>query len=244
MPKWLSTCCSTLNPNPEHCLFEETMKEILKCSHLRSRMLKIVDISAWKWPKWWIDCSMVASSLFDWLIFLSMHIFYQDRNMNGCCSCSTDILQIVLVGAPFFLPHYNPREGRLMGRKKKHHIKSDQIVSLMEQFVSQFCQNHAFAELPRVWCLQAIKAIRHHLFYPRYPLLHQHDCGYIYRRPVILSFCPASWFTMIDISLSNEEWCAFSNCGIARRLHLCRLIQGHVSQSVRRCEASLSKKTD
>lgn len=65
------------------------------------------------------------------------------------------ILQIVPVISPFCLPRYEVEEGCLTGGKKKtHHIKSDHIVSLMAQFVSQFCQNH-FAELPRVQCLQA-----------------------------------------------------------------------------------------
>lgn len=48
-------------------------------------------------------------------------------------------------------------EGGLMEeriKKETHHIKSDYIVSLMEQFVSQFCQQHALARLPGGRCLQ------------------------------------------------------------------------------------------
>ena len=71
----------------------------------------------------------------------------------------------------------NPRGGRTDGGKKKkkkkrntHHIKSDYIVPLMEQFVSQFCQQHALAQLPGGRCLQPCRTIRHRLFYPRCPL--------------------------------------------------------------------------
>lgn len=39
--------------------------------------------------------------------------------------------------------------------EEKPHIKSDYIVSLMEQFASQFCQHHALAKLPGAQCLQS-----------------------------------------------------------------------------------------
>lgn len=57
---------------------------------------------------------------------------------------------------PVFSPLCLPAEGGPTERGgEKPHIKSDYIVSLMEQFASQFCQHRALAKLPRAQCLQA-----------------------------------------------------------------------------------------
>lgn len=75
----------------------------------------------------------------------------EPRNANGhfvfemSFSCNIGVVQIVPVVSAFCLTHYKPGEGG------PHHIKSDYIVSLMEQFVSQFCQHR----LPRARCLRA-----------------------------------------------------------------------------------------
>lgn len=67
-------------------------------------------------------------------------------------SYHTDILQIVPVVSLLSLPHYEPSKGET---PPPHQIKSDYIVSLMEQFVSQFCQHLASTGLPGEQCVQA-----------------------------------------------------------------------------------------
>lgn len=79
---------------------------------------------------------------------------------KGSFVCDTHIWQIVPVVSPFCPPHHkNPGRGSPereseggRWRGKMDPIKSDRIVSLIEQFVSLFCQHHAFAELPGVPC--------------------------------------------------------------------------------------------
>lgn len=86
----------------------------------------------------------------------------------------------------------------------KTHIKSDYIVSLMEQFASQFCQHHTLAATPKSTMSAGCRTIRHHLFYPWCPLTlsswlqtHTHTLN--------LSFSHTH-FRMMDISLLNDEW--------------------------------------
>lgn len=81
--------------------------------------------------------------------FTEMSFLWWRRCFANCPGC------LFIVSSTF--AKKKTRGGRPDGgqnKKETHHIKSDYIVSLMEQFVSQFCQQHALARLPGGRCLQ------------------------------------------------------------------------------------------
>lgn len=83
--------------------------------------------------------------------FTEMSFLWRRSRFADCPRC------LFIVSSTFAQKKKKPEEGGLMEeriKKETHHIKSDYIVSLMEQFVSQFCQQHALARLPGGRCLQ------------------------------------------------------------------------------------------
>lgn len=82
---------------------------------------------------------------------------------------------------------------------------------------------------------------------PQMPFkLHHLDCWYM--RTFFVSICLAHagwrWWIFLCWMKTGEHGRPFSRVGIADCLRLSPLIQGHVSQSVRRCEALGYKKTE
>lgn len=120
----------------------------------------------------------------------------------------------------------------------RHHIKSDHIVSLMEQFASQFCQHRAFNKTPQSTMSAGLRTIRRHLFYPR------------------CSLTSSSWLQIHTHALSRRLWwwiflCCIRVGSVERHLvtwlpSVCLSVNSGSRQSVsfRRCEASLYKKTE